>query len=122
MTKTPVAKHHTDEVARIKAAWRDLGIKDLDGRAARKTGSQKEQPNLGSHFTPLSRFDPYHTGLPCQLLLRRIKNRQVCRRDLIGVSTEGKGFVGPLDGAHIINSDKPLSQKARTGWMPKQQI
>lgn len=33
--------------------------------------------------------------------------------------TEGKGFVGPLDGAHTINSAKPLSRKARTGWMPK---
>ena len=34
MTKTPMAKHQTDEAARILAAWRDLGIKDLDGRRA----------------------------------------------------------------------------------------
>jgi len=33
--------------------------------------------------------------------------------------TEGKGFVGPLDGAHTIVSAKPLSRKARTGRMPK---
>jgi len=33
MTKTP--KHQTDEVPRILAVWRDLGIKDLDGRRAR---------------------------------------------------------------------------------------
>jgi len=32
--KTP-DKHQTDEVARIHAAWRDLGIKDLDGVRAR---------------------------------------------------------------------------------------
>jgi len=58
--------HHAAE----KGSGAGLG----DGRAARKTGSQKEQRNLGSHFTPLSRFDPYHTGLPCQLLLRRRKD------------------------------------------------
>lgn len=69
------------------AAEKGTGAGLGDGRAARKTGSQKEQRNLGSHFTPLSRFDPYHSGLPCQLLLRRIKNRQVGRRDLIGVSS-----------------------------------
>jgi len=28
------AKHQTDEVARILAIWRGLGIKDLDGRRA----------------------------------------------------------------------------------------
>ena len=32
MTKTPMATHQTDEVARILAVWRDLDIKDLDGR------------------------------------------------------------------------------------------
>ena len=35
MTKTLPAKHQTDEVPRILAVWRDLGIKDLDGRRAR---------------------------------------------------------------------------------------
>ena len=35
--KTPsfmTSAHQTDEVARILAVWRDLGIKDLDGRRA----------------------------------------------------------------------------------------
>jgi len=35
--------------------------------------------------------------------------------------TEGKRFVGPLDGAHTIYSANPLSRKALTGRMPKQQ-
>ncbi len=36
--KTPsfmTSAHQTDEVARILAVWRDLGIKDLDGRRTR---------------------------------------------------------------------------------------
>jgi len=35
--------------------------------------------------------------------------------------TEDKGFVGPLDSAHTINSANPLSRKARTGRIPKEQ-
>jgi len=32
---TMASAHQTEEAARILAVWRDLGIKDLDGRRAR---------------------------------------------------------------------------------------
>ncbi len=41
------AKDQTDEVARIKAVWRDLGIKDLDGVRARD-GREPVREHLAS--------------------------------------------------------------------------
>ena len=52
MTKTPVAKHHTDEVARIKAAWWDLGINDLNGVRA----SAGLEP-VREHLTSLRKWE-----------------------------------------------------------------
>ena len=52
MIKIPKAKHQTDEVARILAAWRDLGMKDLDGRRAR----DGREP-VGEHLAALRSWE-----------------------------------------------------------------
>ena len=52
MIKTPMAKHQTDEVAKILAVWRDLGIKDLDGRRA--SGGFE---STGEHLANLRRWE-----------------------------------------------------------------
>ena len=45
-------KHQTDEVARILAAWRDLGIKDLDGLRAREG-----RESVGEHLASLRNWE-----------------------------------------------------------------
>ena len=58
MIKTLMVKHQTDEAARILAFWRDLGIKDLDGRRA----SAGFEP-VGEHLAKLRSWETSRSGL-----------------------------------------------------------
>jgi len=56
--KEEVGGLRTDEVARILAVWRDLGIKDLDGRRA----SAGFEP-VGEHLAKLRSWETSRSGL-----------------------------------------------------------